>query len=92
MKNREFYRKYKKRQEEARQTKKLKELNLAKRVAKQNVEKNMLGAPFDPKAVEEERKLQEEWRQENFRYHRELGDATKLDERWEDVSDKEKWR
>jgi len=21
-----------------------------------------------------------------------LGDATKLDERWEDVSDKEKWR
>ena len=74
--------------------KKLRELALAKRVAKQNVEKNMLGAPFDPKAVEEERKLQEEWRQENLRYHRELGDATKLDERWEDVSDKdkEKWR
>ena len=74
--------------------KKLKELALAKRVAKQNVEKNMLGAPFDPKAVEEERKLQEEWRQENLRYHRELGDATKLDERWEDVSDKdkEKWK
>ena len=94
MKNREFYRKYKKRQEEARQTKKLKELNLAKPVAKQNIEKNMLGTPFDPKAVEEERKLQEEWRQEHFRYHRELGDATKLDERWEDVSDKdkEKWK
>ncbi len=75
--------------------KKLKHLNhRLKRVAKQNIEKNMLGAPFDPKAVEEERRLQEEWRQERFRYHRELGDATKLDERWEDVSDKdkEKWK
>jgi predicted transcriptional regulator len=66
----------------------------SRRDAKQNVEKNMLGAPFDPKAVDEEHKLQEEWRRENIKYQRELGDATKLDERWEDVSDedKEEWK
>ena len=74
--------------------KELKELRKKISDAKHRQDKNMLGAPFDPKAVEEERKLQEEWRQKRIRYRRELGDATKLDERWEDVSDKdkEKWK